>query len=654
MSHLYTAVVYESTGFNAVNIPADRSVIQAAATSTHTCTGLTLTQQKWLDTIDLPLHWSAVNNADYMMIYAEDQQGQSLSTSWCYFVTSARMVAEDVAELSLLPDFLTSKGISNIRLIDGITVRSTYALNNVPPAELDQGDSYLAPSGRMELHTEWHGEGNQGTVLLESTIDIVGTAHHNEAITATDTVGGGNVAYPIPEYVSPEMFTEYLLSDGNTQHGKTFSTVGSTLIDPSFAEESGNVTIDFAPVIKLGLGKIRGLGLEGCLLNQYYLPKKYGEPTTEVVIAVEGPEAYYISEVTGNIIEEATGANSDVDLIMDTSGTREAGVLNFSDYAKYGLMTASGEGMEADPKDLMVSNTNPVLKIIADPRPEGKPYFRFKYINNLESNDHNFFRNCVAGLPWKKLPLVFTQASGSVLNTINFESSRRNATYDYTQQSARQNQSYIQSKAQNQLAQNFLAPNAQAQILGTGTGAITSSLITPAAAGVGIAGAGAAMGIASTIMATEQQAQSIALSQYQNKQSYDLATQQLMQNYDLAKLNDEIAYGIQQHVVTPTVLFPYNTETLRDFFGNGCLVYRYWYNADDVARIKKILRAYGAKYTMAIEPQHLQIPSGASYTYIEATGVSIGGDMPQWQAEGIALQLSNGVRIWNTKPVHIV
>lgn len=677
----YTAEIYLRSGLNAMNIPENKELLRDIA-SYHTVTGLTIRQDRFLTSIRVPLTYDTdeLYDADYMIIY---KTGTAMSSGFCYFVTGVSMLADDTAELYLTPDFLTTIGMDSLYILDGVTVRSTWALNNIPPYELDEGDAYIAPSGRMEVVSEWHDEGNTGHVLIESTIDIVGTANENEAVTCTDSGTTEKVTYPIPEYVDPSMYVDYKIEKGTTVPAnltftplKTFKSVGATLVNPNYIGTSS--LADVRETIKLGLAKIRGLGLESAILHQYYLPAKYGASTQIVEVYTGGNilQQYYISEVTGYVFDEATGANGGpVQLVMDTDGSREAGVLNYSDFCKYGLMSASGDQVEADPKNLG-EHTNPHVRILADPRPEGRPYFRFAYLNDDKSSDAqyhhnapNFFRSAVPGLPWKQLPLVFTEASGNILNKLNYDSSRRVADTDktnfvmgQTNQLALANQSMANAKWQAKANAGWSDVNS---IFSHGHSAI-ASLLNPfmtggenggTLSGGSVAGAALSMGgLASSMIQNEsnlnQTLANLQLAMDQTQSAADTAYDQYMNSYATTKLNEMLSYGLAQNAVVPTVMFPYETEALRDFCGNGVLVYRYWYSDYDKARIKKILRAYGAKYTMYTEPEHFQIEQGKAYAYIETSGVSI-GDMPIWMANGAAAQLNNGVRIWNQSPYHI-
>ena len=215
MSKKYTAIVFENTGFNSVNIPLNKLTVTATADNSHTCTDLTITQEKWLSSINLPLSWEDVKEADYMFIYPQET-GVTANDSWCYFVVGATMQAEDVATLSLVPDFLTSVGISNLEILDGITVRSTYALNNVDPNKLASDDPYLTPAEPMELLTGWKLAGDTGAIFIDSTYDIVSTAYNTQGVTYTDANTNETVTVPEPVYANGDFEIVYKLVESET------------------------------------------------------------------------------------------------------------------------------------------------------------------------------------------------------------------------------------------------------------------------------------------------------------------------------------------------------------------------------------------------------------------------------------------------------
>lgn len=624
MSNTYNIMIFENTGFNAVNIPLDKKTVVDSASNQTTVRELFITQPRFLSTINVPVEWSQVNNCDYCIIWA-NTEGTTYEDGWCYFVMGVTMQAEDVATLTIVPDYLTSAGgVSSVNYIDGMVTRSTYALNHVDPNKLEGSDPYLAPAETMELKTEWMGDGNQGVTFIDSTYDITATCYENDAYTAVNTLSTKDVTYPVPVYADETKEVKYTL-DSNT-----FSGVGTNAI----IMDSNLVQSAYLASAKIGLAKLRGMGLESGVLHQVFIPSKYVTPTIVTAGSESQQYKYYVTNMTGNWTNQSTT------IAMNQYGNsdRESQVLNYSEFSKYGLMSASGESLEADPKDLMTTS-NPVIISVGDPRPEGKPYFRFEKLNNTTVSHQDFFRSCISGLPWKNVPLVYTQASGSMLNTARFSASRRAADLGLNQanrayglQKEFANQNYEQGKAFQIL--DILGGAIDTSIGYLSSGGGVENLSLPSVSNV----YRQIMNVIGRDNAYSQNISSIANAQVTTSE-----------NYAIMKLQDTLNYDIAQNVVLPTVTFPYNTEIVRDFYGNGVLVYRYCYTAKDQARIKRILRAYGVKYTTMIEQNYMVPEEGKEYCYVEANGISV-ADKPQWMANGIAMQLANGVRVWNTRP----
>lgn len=105
-------------------------------------------------------------------------------------------------------------------------------------------------------------------------------------------------------------------------------------------------------------------------------------------------------------------------------------------------------------------------------------------------------------------------------------------------------------------------------------------------------------------------------------------------------------------VITPEVHFPYDNPSVRDYVGNGVLVYRYRLSPGDLERIDKLLTMYGYAVTKNLERSDFN--SRSNFNFVQAAGVGVvgnsGGYLPRWWTDGISAQLSGGVRVWHVKP----
>ena len=338
--------------------------------------------------------------------------------------------------------------------------------------------------------------------------------------------------------------------------------------------------------IQAGIQKARDLGGESSIISQVQYPSNF---VTIATAAAASP----VPTITGRSVS----ASSDlpIDFTADFGTTIRNKRLLYGEQARYKLLTASGDSAEFLPEDIADSTSEtPDISAKADPRPDARPYFRFtKYLGN--ETGAGFWINAIPGMRWKSVPLIYYQKSGNILDTVNFEASSRRQAAEQTKRG-----------------------------LETAAGA-TGAII-----------AGSALGPAGLIAGGLAAAKQIGEEAYQQAQ------------FQMAHENELYNYGYSQSVVAPTVQIPFETETIRDFYGNGCFVFRYHPSEADCIRIDRLLTMYGYRVTKQLTQSDLT--NRQYFNYVQASGVSIGGQMPTWHKNGIAMQMRAGVRIWHTAP----
>ena len=90
-----------------------------------------------------------------------------------------------------------------------------------------------------------------------------------------------------------------------------------------------------------------------------------------------------------------------------------------------------------------------------------------------------------------------------------------------------------------------------------------------------------------------------------------------------------------------------NAEFMRDFYGNGVLVYRYIYSQNDINRIDKLLTMYGYKYSKPLELT--DFTNRKNFNFVLSRNVTLSG-YSKWINNALAEQIANGVRIWHVLP----
>ena len=636
----YNCRLYENTGFNAANIPYSLDVLNSVANEHHDVPALEIRQQRFLTSIRVKAHWIDVNECDYCVLYTGDSFSERDGV-WCYFVVSVIMVAEDTAELSIAPDFITSVGIDNLVIVDGVVKRSTRALYNVNPTNLPS-DPYLAPARPMSIVADWLAPSSSSNGFLASTLDIqkMGTPAGNDAILYT--AGTETVPVPIPTGLTTDKYITYVLD-------------GTSFEVPGLAVFSLGDYID----VRNGYAKARALGVEGSIIASWSVPSAYcsyslltGDRGTVTQIA--GRSGTFTPT---NVVRNLFSNSITVDGTTYTIPQRILDIINNSSYMPLVMTSVSGDSISADPKDIFGSFT---IQYKADPRPEGKPYFRFEYLNtSTPDTGGKWFRNIISGIPWQNIPLVFTQASGSALNTAQFDASR-NIANTASKISLNNNQlAYNNAMRANESSDLLARTDFQNSMIQSATQELSTNLQTWGglqALQLNVGGsfaAGYERQTSEAIAGSTYGAHKLIkeLNDFGASQSKDFGEVNILAAYNAQKLSDLVSYGIQQNIVTPTVMFPYNTDFLRDAHGNGVLLTRSKYDNADVVRIARIIKAFGVEFTQEAGKVHFTPESGQDFCYVDAD-VTI-GDQPQWLANAIAAQISGGVRIWKTRPYHI-
>ena len=127
---------------------------------------------------------------------------------------------------------------------------------------------------------------------------------------------------------------------------------------------------------------------------------------------------------------------------------------------------------------------------------------------------------------------------------------------------------------------------------------------------------------------------------------------------------DEELYslGVQLNNVVPEIRFGGDINTLRDFYKNGVLVYRYIPTINDAKRFMVILNNFGIKVNIPINAKGTRIEyvnnenTKVKFDYLQIAGAQVGFtdiNTSMYRRAGIARQLSTGVRFWhngNTLP----
>lgn len=594
----YAVRLYQNTGFNGVNIPDTPARLNACAYID--VDSVEILQDRGLDHIDVNATWDQVENCDYVKV-----------GSWYYSVPSGgiQMLNEDVARLSLLSDPLTSAGgfsvasdgtvTTNFDILDGVTQRCTVSDDSW--GKYTNSDPLIVPQEPLQIETEWLNtsvDEDSDHIYTETTIDLITTMGQGTGTTYTDDETGETVT--VPQTYPTLDLTSYSLDGAQIQSAYTrvYDRTDTTQVSGASGTAKSNIAS--------GLQYINSLGVaQGSVLSQWKVPSKFASETKSNPGTTVGTTAV---EYTDQIVSNISGASGSLSsTISPDYATVDNKRLLYGEYNKYGMITCAGSSAEFKPEDLG-GETAPSISYKSDPRPSGKPYYRFTTING----DTDFWRNSIAGSPWENVPLVYQGASGSALTRLNFDNDRKLKELDKTQYEDRYALQQLQAGGQ----------------VAMGAAGLVGSIASGNVAGA-VSSGSEMLGSLNSVMTNAQ-----------NKQQYEA-------QYKAQKANELSQLYQSTEVYAPTVTFPYNADILRDVKGNGVCIYKYHMSDNDTARCDKLLTMYGYQTAEALTTAHFG--RRQYFDYVACSTVSITG-LPKWWCDEISTQLKVGVRVWHTLP----
>lgn len=618
---MYTVRCFFNTGFNAINVPDSPALL--ASFTYRDFPSIDLLQARELSEITIRAAYADIKDADYCYI----QNTSDTSDFVFYSVDNVVMTSQDVCTLTLTIDYLnTAGGIAQLEILDGITDRHHVAKTDDLFGAYTEDDPLMIPSKPLKLvsGSKYPARTYSGNdyVIAESTSSLTQMGETKsepaakKAIYYESGTEESSVTIPDTAPIKPtEVSTYAMIIDGVA---KEVPSAGSALYVIKGHQNSGNQGI----VSSDGIAALRALGAENAVLNAYVIPRDFlstGDPTfvsdsTTKADGTAGPTVTneHIGKITGIGLRQSL-ISGELPYVYDPN-VKNVRCL-YGNLNKYGICAiATGNTAEFNPEEIYhAGDVQPTLEIFADPRPTGNPFFRFSY---LHGNDQNVFLNSIAGAKWQNAPLVYSDRSGSTLDTIKLQS----------QQAI--------SRDQFQVSGGTFVRELEGQGASIAMGRPTGGTIAASIVGQGVADY---LGATRGMSAGEQAFTSAVLN--------PLAARKRAFQQELAM--QDIDLGLR-NVVAPVVSFP-RTDGIRDYVGNTCMVYRYRPDATDLAKIDKILTMYGYKDTVPFTADMLS--NRSKFNYVKASGVSVKiANKPKWIRDGVASMFNVGLRIWHVAP----
>ena len=619
----YTIKLYNSSGLSKGNIPDSPALLDRL--EVIEVPSLNILQDRFLSEATLKVGYETIKNCDYCKI------GNSY-----YYIYNILSTSTDVCKIFIKMDSLTTAGgIINLDFNDGITERHHIGEIDEEFGVYTEDDPLLSCVEPLKIsgYTEFIPD-SIGNTYIEATVDLVSMGQELNGITYTDNQTGNQIT--VPSTTAPVHSTQYGIKKQNDEAapiilfpniaGKcTFISATYNIVDGTLKEND---------LVKLGIKRCRDLGIESAILSQYSVPMTF---SGGIDVTTENPD---INHMYG--VFKDTGLETREDFNFEYTTVKNKRIL-YGLNNQYEILCPNGNSGIYKPEDLYYKNEEdvaPHIYMFSDIRADGAPYYRFKYLNKQGvtpgKNCETILNGCIKGSQWTSVPLTFTSKSGNALDLYNFTNELTSFGYSRTLQNT-QNDIGLLTSGFNLITSPLSMSNKlgsaihpSINIAGSSiqdveiTRRKTDALQSGINYGSGIGGAigGFANSYIGSALASEQQENTL---------------QKMYTNF-----------GYSQNVVVPQVMFPFQTETLRDILKNGFVTFRYRPSDTDLARQDKLLTMYGYKHTDIFKKSYLT--NRVNFNYIKAYNLSISTPIPQWLKEGCLAQLEGGVRIWHVKP----
>lgn len=603
---MWKVTAYKNTGINSVNTIDKPARLSAAENIEFPV--LDILQAEFLNSIRVKATRDQVKDVDFVVL----QNSENVLDTFFYSVESFTSTSIDVQILSITFDALLTlefieNGIENIKFLDGITERHHVAKDEDIYGAFTEDDPLLIPSKELGfIEKSFYQTSGIGGTVVRSTVDLQETANSDEATTYTDAEGNSvTVPTPAKALTSSTVFG-FKLGTGQS----VYSINGVAMYDG----EDDNT--------QKGIERLRNLGIEqGSITASYRMLKN-----VDYVETHSGNDPKF--DTISGVYEDGTIGDEFFAFEYDHN-VKNKRVLYGNCNMYEMISTSSGMRMAFKPEDLCLNGNGemlsaPVAFRLTDPRPEGRPYYGFKFFKGVDQAQFSYFANAVAGSQWASSPLVYTGASGSSLAEVRYNTEMEGMRLSSSQQTAQINAELTKDNIRR--VANFA----------TGSAALLSSALN------------------SNYERIPGQLRDLVGQAFTN--AYERSILEEDAAFKKTQIEERYAYNARKElmelklgttIVAPEIHFP-NSETLRDFLGNGIYIIQYRPHVSDREKLDRILEMYGYKDTKALEPS--DFTNRSKFNYVQANSVTIGGTAPKWIREAAKEQIANGVRVWHQLP----
>ena len=370
-----TVRCYYNTGLTPTNCLDSSSLLDSLGFSYKDFPDIAIKQDRGIINIKINTNYNDIKNADYCKINDN-----------CYWITNIIMLNDNVAEVKLKQDCLTTVGIYplfKIGIISGWCTRRHVLNDGLYENILDEP---FVPTNELEI--------DRGTVIIGSD----DTGFYNVALSSVDLL---NITETASKYLDdegdkvlvPELPSVIGQNTAYTSHLVSPAKTAYIALSNAYNLENSNVQI--------GVKNVRQLGVESCIGACYMLPKAWAT----------------ITENNG-LITAITDKNRDVtSALSKTWGSYKNNKVYSGQFQKILVFSlASGDSCEARVEDIINPDTNQIIwTTYADTRYSGKPGCKPKY---FKGEKNTALIQAIHGSNWQQTPFAYNMSSGLIHQTV--------------------------------------------------------------------------------------------------------------------------------------------------------------------------------------------------------------------------------------------
>lgn len=358
-----TVKAYLNTGLSVNNCLDDISKLDSLGFATKTFSNIAIKQDRGHISIRINTTYDNVKDADYVKI-----------NDIGYWVTGIRMLNDNVADIGLQQDYVTTMGIANLEVVSGWCTRRSVVDDTIYSNVIDEEfvpTSELIVEGGTEISNGGSDTGHINIVL--SNVDLLNLQKVAEDYTDASM---DKVLVPQLPTIEEDQSTMYTL------HPYGVSTFTNTIsMTAAYNPNNANVLE--------GIKQLRSLGIESAIGASYQLPNYW--------VSATGSDKYSL------LVDNWANPVSGLPAIQGTYKNNKVFSGQFQKIVIYSL--CSGDHAEFKPEDIIGTGGTINWHLYADLRYNGYPVCKpTNYKGQL--NLSNF--GIIKGAGWQQTPFMYT------------------------------------------------------------------------------------------------------------------------------------------------------------------------------------------------------------------------------------------------------